>query len=213
MPKVSVKELKAFNKKCMDVLTAVPTPDGFTREFKHSPKQRYTDEEVSLIFTSDDVKIRIAHYPADTSEDGYAPSFGTGHTDFKTVKGWLTFDRLGISDSFYLDDDSTVESVTEQIAAEIKRARERISHYVNTTQLPGIPFTCLKTPEQIAEIKAKLKSGQRVTLTPGGMGQGIILFTASPRGRFAKYSTKKAPVELQSLLGCSTLWMESFDHD
>lgn len=204
MPKLSISEIKQFNKKAMDILMSIPTPEGFTRSEKISA------DEVEVEFLSEDVKIRLDHYKTDESEPGYVYNVAGGHTSFKTSKGWLTFDRLGISDSFYLDDDTTLESATQKVREEITRARAQITHHLNTVQLPGIRFTCLKTPEQIEEIRQKLKAGKSVTLTPGGMGQGIYLSTRKPR---ARYGVTEASPELKKLLGANTLYLESFDHD
>lgn len=210
MAKLTIQQTKAFNKSAIEVLVTIPTPEGFTRLDKYSPESEMDCETREVIFESPDVKIRLTHFPADETKENYVYQLATGHTDFKTQRGWHTFDRLGISDSFYVQADVTTVDVTETINREIARARAAIAHNLKTVQLPGIRFTCARTPEQIAEMKTKLRTGHAVTLAPGGMGTGFILTRLRPRRR---YGVTEATPELKKFLDMDTLWLESFDHD
>lgn len=212
MGKLEAKDIKAFNVCALAVLRGIPTPDGFTREEKHDPGKgtAWDPEEYEVTFTSEDIKIRMVHSPTPEGKDTYVYHIASGHTDFKSAHGWLTFDRHGIEDSFYVQEDDTVESATQRVMEQVQKCRDSMARHANTVRLPGIRFTCLKTQEQIAEITKKLRAGQRVDLAPSGMGQGVTLTTHRPR---VKYGVTAAVPELKKLLGVDTLFLESFDHD
>lgn len=210
MEKLTPEHIKAFNTKTHQMLETLPTPDGFTRTFTHFPGKDFDAERLELQFENETVKIKVVAYVHEATKASYIYQMADGHTSFKTDKGWLTYDRLGISDSFYVQADTTAEALTAKIAEEITRARAGIDRAAKSIQLPGIGFTCLKTPEQVDEIKKKLRDGKVVTLAPGGMGTGVYLSTRKSRSR---YGTAEAHPELKKLLGFNTLWTEKFDHD
>ena len=129
-----------------------------------------------------------------------------GHTVFKGAKGWLSFDRRGIEDSFYLgnygESPTDVSRVIQEQLVRIEEAKETSKKMV---AIPGFGFSVHQ--DQLEALKKKLASGQSHSFTPSGFGTGHRVSTKRSR-----YATKM-PAETAKFFGVTALYDETFDHD
>lgn len=134
---------------------------------------------------------------------------GGGTTRFKVNGNWHTFDRRGVSDSFYwktwnnkpLDPNALV---IEQLEAVAKK-RE---YHLTAVKIPDVGYTI--APNNVDALKAELRSKGIVIFSPSGFGTGYRLLRKQPNHPFG---TRRANKELEQFFGLSPLWLESFDAD
>jgi hypothetical protein len=131
----------------------------------------------------------------------------SGHTCYKSEAGhWLSFDRRGVEDSFYLGDYGTplaeFSKVFQEQLIRIEKSKETSKKML---KIPGFGFSVHQ--DQLEELKKKLRSGGSHTFTPAGFGTGHIVSTR--RGRYGT----KLPAETAKFFGVPELYDETFDHD
>jgi len=131
----------------------------------------------------------------------------SGHTAFKAESGsWRSFDRRGVSDSFYLgaygDTAGDIERVIQEQVDLVAKSRERSKHMVS---IPGFGYSVHQ--DQLEEVRKRIQGGGTQTFTPGGFGTGHRLST-----RRSRYS-KQMPAETAAFFGVPALYDDTFDHD
>lgn len=189
-------------------------PEGWTREVL---VDRDTDgfgtiypaeKTTTVVLTSESApKVRLVFRVTPSSWGG--PWEITGTTAFETGRGWVSFDRRGIDNSFYVTPESLKKGATfAGIAqAQIDRVRLHLEQDAAKVTVPGLPIRPRRTPEQVEEIKARLKNGADVEFTPGGMGTGYRL--SKQRSSY----TRPADPETIAFFGVGPLWVSTFDYD
>jgi hypothetical protein len=131
----------------------------------------------------------------------------SGHTCFLTERGWwASFDRRGVSDSFYLgaygNPAGAIQSVIQEQLGEVARSREASKHMV---QVPGFGYSVHR--DNLEEMRKRIQGGASQAFTPSGFGTGHRLSTwPSPRA-------VRMPQETATFFGVSALYDETFDHD
>lgn len=115
------------------------------------------------------VKIKMEIEPAREARNFSSTFDICGHVDFEVDGSWFTFDRRGISDSFYCQDEPgffyTVDEIVEE---QLKHIQESIERKKRSVAVPSLPYSV--TPEVKSMVAAKLKAGQSYMFTPAGMG-------------------------------------------
>lgn len=208
-------------------LEALATPEHFTKTVSEEelPHQFSTSGEkfFMAVFASVDAEIKINIYPkeierfkkeqeiarATKKRSNYFGMFGDGHVSFDTSKGRMTFDRRGVSDSFYVDTDDTVETVNATIAEQISNiaaSRERLARSVT---MPDYGYNL--TPERLEEQREILRKGGVARFAPAGFGTGHFIST-NPK-KLSRWTCKNASQALVDFFGVGMLFVEEFDHD
>ena len=188
-------------------------PEGFTKEVTEYKQSWDGDRSIrQLILTNkkDEITIEIMFY-ANTSQydiDRHGSFSYVGHTGFNTSKGWKTFDRTGVEDSFCGGEkveewEEPLDKEIENQLAKIKASRERAA---KTISLPVPLSGWSRTPEEIEELKVRLRTKGAAQFYPSGFGTGYNISTK--KTRFAK----SAPA-LADFLEIPALYYETFDHD
>ena len=133
---------------------------------------------------------------------------GGGETQFNTAKGWRTFDRTGVEDSFYWkvlykgDKPKPFDEILKEQLERIVKSRE---YATSAISIPGIPFTV--SPEGLTKLKEDLKTKGSRSFMPSGFGTGYVLYTR----RVAH--CRVAPKELVDFLGVGPIYITTFDAD
>jgi hypothetical protein len=179
-------------------MSKLTVPQGFTGAFKEEPGWgRDAPNRMTFVLENhQDVKIVFDDY-------------GGGHTSFKTPRGWLSFDRRGVEDSFYhrpLFKGDKKRDLNELVTEQLERVRDRQAYYAAAVPIPGIPFTV--APDGVEGLKERLKKGS-LTFTPSGFGTGYVVSKRPQRGQ----QSKRATSELETFLGSSPLFVSTFDAD
>ena len=196
----------------------VATPEGWTRTEAWGSMYAFGEQWgnetsvgyfVSFMSPEEDVRITLNWAFHEAGSDHI--EFCGGHTDFKSTKGWLSFTRRGIDNSFSLGEwaEHDMHQANEAVASQITRARKSLSEYQQAVVLKvgGGSFTL--TPKRLQGIKDLLSGGGRAQVAPGGMGTGYVLSTTRFPGRYGS----EASAEAASLLGVRRLYWQRFDHD
>jgi len=136
---------------------------------------------------------------------------GAGHTRFRHCSVWKSFDRLGVSDSFYWRDLTTGEpkllaEIDAAVTEQLKKITDRRAFLSHAISLPGLGFSV--SPEGLDDLKKTMarRNGSR-TFMPSGFGIGKTL------ARRRIHDAERADPRLESMLGISPLYVESFDAD
>jgi len=132
-------------------------------------------------------------------------SIGDGHVYFDTAKGRMSFDRIGVDDSFYIDAEDTPASVALIFKEQLNRIEECRARLARSLTVPGLGYNL--TPERLAEYQVVLKAGHSIRLAPSGFGIGHILSTR--RGRYSH----PAGAAINDFFKVGPLHIEAFDHD
>jgi len=129
-----------------------------------------------------------------------------GHTVFKTDKGWRSFDRRGVEDSFYLGNygDSPAD-VSKVIQVQLERIVESKETSKKMVAIPGFGFSVHQ--DQLEALKKKLASGLSHTFMPSGFGTGHIICINKSR-----FGTRMS-AETAKFFGVPALYDETFDAD
>jgi len=192
----------------------IVAPEGFTREERddhYSNGQQYDGWHkmlgtLTVMLKSDDVVITFAiEDTVDWASKKKALRYN-GHTNFKTEKGWRSFDRLGVEDSFYspwnskeLPDPATV------IAEQLERIVKAKAADAERVDIPGLPYRINEAGRK--ERSQALKTRGCTTFTPSGFGTGHTVTTKKTR-----YG-KPLPKATADFFGVQALYVETFDHD
>jgi hypothetical protein len=188
---------------------AVATPVGFTKQATvgyHDGSYHHTHNvppgDTAVVIEKDDVRIvfNIGTKKKDDYPKGTTIA-ASGHTLFKTAKGWHNLSRRGVDDAFYTNE---LEEPSVVIEREIARAQASKKRSEELIDVPGLPFRV--HPEKLPEIKAKLAKGKVHELHPYGFGIGYRLAK-----RLSSWA-KPAPPETSAFFGVR-LVMETMDCD
>lgn len=95
-----------------------------------------------------------------------------GHVTFVTRHGRLTFDRLGVCDSFDWDANDHATTLQDLMVQQITRAREAIERHDNEDYLTAPRTRSLISRARFDEMVKRLKAGKVVQLSPAGFGTG-----------------------------------------
>lgn len=128
----------------------------------------------------------------------------SGHTAFECEKGRFSFDRYGVSDSFYGD---STEAPGEVLAREIERCRVAAERKRGQEPVPVLGFYV--TPEKRQEIAQKLRAGKSHTFTPSGFGTGYRLYAGPPRRSWDHRGDSK----IAAFFGLDSVSYETMDCD
>jgi len=207
----------AVTKAMREFAKTIKAPEGWTREELdgfYTSGAPYGGKDtmsgmLSIVLKSDSVIIVFCieervDFRTKKSHVSYS-----GHTNFKSSKGWRSFDRLGVEDSFYSPYEAkTLKDMTDPsqvIAEQCDRVVKFLEVDARRLDIPGIPYRV--TPESRAEYTKQLKQGRSITFTPSGFGTGLRVSTK--RSRYSK----PMPVETAQFFDCPALFVETFDHD
>lgn len=131
----------------------------------------------------------------------------SGTTAFDIGTSTFNFDRRGVGDSFYGDDQRyPSKNLAELVAHEEKRAREAIERRNRSEAIPA-GFGFILTPEAKAEKTKQLKAGRPVEFRPSGFGIGKRLYPKPSR------HARPVATEVAKFFGFDQLWVEEFDCD
>ncbi len=172
-------------------------PKGFTSEMREE-KDWGNVSTTHLIFVvkSDDIELRF-----DQS--------GSGHTDFKIGDSTLTFDRLGVEDSFYHlpfgDWDKVKYDLNAILKEQLSRVAKQRERAETAMAVPDIPFTL--APEELKKYKSRLAKGNQITFMPSGFGTGYQI------SKVPRRDAKRASSKMEAFFGIDPLFISSFDAD
>lgn len=190
----------AFTKR----MQSITIPDGFTAAMREEKDGWVKGQKTYLVYTltkPDDTKIEFDQY-------------GSGHTKFLTEKGWRTFDRTGVEDSFYHlpfeHEKGKKIDLNALVAEQLARIEKSRDYFKSAISVPGLPnFTV--APDRVAKLKADLKKFGVITFTPSGFGTGYSITKKPTRG--LRYGESRAKPELEAFLGHSPLYVSTMDCD
>jgi hypothetical protein len=198
-------ELPGFTK------TVTPNKDEFWSGKKRPWWMQSTCVALENTETCIKIRINVSHGPtmhAETRGGKKKPYVhGDGHTEWKTESGhWASFDRLGVSDSFYIgaygDNGSDISETLLQQVIRVGESRERSEHMVS---IPGFGYRVHQ--DNLDALKKKIQSGGSHSFTPNGFGTGHRVST-----RPSRYAVRM-PQETAAFFGVGALYDETFDHD
>lgn len=187
------------------LMNSLRVPKGFQKEFVNKGWLGKAEFLTFVLTKPNDTKIIF-----DQS--------GSGHTEFTkegSGEAWLSFDRVGVSDSFYWTEFSgkVKKGLSSIIPEQLKRVAESREYYKTAIKLPGIPFTV--SPERLEELKTIMSNpnGHRA-FSPSGFGTGYILMRKPRAPRYlGDSSSPRANPELEALLGVEPIYVDKFDAD
>jgi hypothetical protein len=200
--KASVAEAQ---KQVLALVKSIRAPEGFTLETKKVVPDKIAQAlpyiEVTLK-KEGEIEIKMEFTLSNHARAEWDKNLGSGHTRFKTEKGWLTYDRIGVSDSFYID---IGDDINKKIAEQLEKIKVSLEKHKTTQAVPGLGF--LLTPETIEKHKKTLSEGGVVSLAPSGFGTGYHLSTRQRPG------SHEGSSELAKFFGVDKIFMTEFDHD
>jgi hypothetical protein len=182
-------------------MAALTIPPGFTGVFEQQSFGHQYNELVFVLSNNAGIEIRF-----DQS--------GCGHTRFKIDgRGWLTFDRLGVEDSFYhlpmWQGDTNKLSLNTIVEQQLARIEQNRLHELKAVTVPGIGFRV--SPERADQLKIEIKERGHVTFMPSGFGTGYIVAKKPQQG--CRFGEKRASQALETFLGHSPLYVCPMDCD
>lgn len=152
------------------------------------------------------VKIKMEIEPARETRNFSSTFDICGHVDFEVDGKWLTFDRRGITDSFYCQDEpGFFYTIDEIVTEQLESIQKSIERRKRSVAVPSLPYSV--TPEMKSLISEKLKAGMSYLFTPAGMGTAHQLST-----RNTPYS-RVAPAELAEFFGVGRVFITTQDWD
>lgn len=97
-----------------------------------------------------------------------------GHTYFfdETLNTWRSFDRLGVSDSFYIM-EILFEPIAQVLLEQLMKVYETRDVSKFMVSVPTIPFRMHK--DRISQVSEELKSGKSHSFMPSGFGTGYVI--------------------------------------
>jgi hypothetical protein len=216
--------MTTVSEKIIPVLAGLVVPEGFTHTVVTKSVQLWKDKvevvthvvlskgefiggvDLPFIKDANGVHITISYRPNEEvqTESRFA-LVASGHTRFQTAKGQMSFDRLGIEDSFYISADDSAADLNETIAAQLKRIEASRARLAISENIPVLGYSV--TPERKAQVTAKLKAGKSETFYPSGMGTAHRIAT-----RKTRYANP-LPTSVAEFFGVAKLYVETLDHD
>lgn len=216
MKKAVTKEMEAFAKK-------IVAPAGFVKEVLRDrlvvhgqPTEVFSQdcEGCLAVVVKGDERVIVFNLSMEDvykagRKKGRAVSCG-GHTIFKSLRGhWSSFDRLGVSDSFYIThhDEGDDADPNKVLARELERVEKYLAADKDRISVPVIGHRI--TPERKAQDIAALKAGKSVRYMPSGFGTGYVFTAKASRGSY----TQPADPKLREFFECPTMVVERLDCD
>ncbi len=129
----------------------------------------------------------------------------SGTTQFKTERGWLSFDRRGVSDSFASPYDGPLPDPAQVVAEQLQRVEKFREEDADRIDVPGIGHRI--TPRMREEYSAQLRAGKTIAFIPSGFGTGLRYSVKK-----ARWATPAAPA-LAAFFGVPKLYCETVDCD
>jgi len=142
----------------------------------------------------------VFHY----RQDSLLPSC---ETRYRARGEWFSLNRLGVSDSFYLDE---VDDIRQAIVDQRLVVMGHQEHMRNTQPFNLGPITLFLTEQRKQAIIDDLKAGKTFTYHPNGFGTGYN-FSRSPKVR-AKWDLAQPSSTLVELVG-HPVFVGEFDAD
>jgi len=205
--------------KMIELSDILETPDGFRREEDFgcdNSKNPWMSEPPSIKFFAEDGSVEVFFRFDFSDYDRKQELTICGTTNFVMPNGKrFTFDRRGISDSFYFGTQSYNEplsSANKILAEQIELARDGIIRRADAEDVPGLQGFNI-TQEKKKRMTEELKAGRVVQLAPGGMGIGYHLSKLKSNLNPGRWGARKAADAMAKFFNCTTLWIEEFDHD
>jgi hypothetical protein len=177
---------------------AIQIPEGFTATMETEQRGWNNHPIPTLVYvvTNGDIEIRF-------------DQTGAGHTLFNEGGNQLSFDRLGVEDSFYhlplWDGDSGEYDLNVILQEQLERVAEYFEYKKTAISVPGIPHTI--SPDRLAMFKARLKKSGQISFMPSGFGTGYVVTTRMVRG------AKPASKALNEFFGVGQLFVSTMEMD
>ena len=198
-----VRNLPGFTRKEGQGIAGDSSYEELYSRDKHGGKGswvRFVSDDIVIVVNGGPISsVSSLKYSHGTSEGAYFSYYG--HTLFKTPKGWRTYSRRGVDDSFYADEDDINKVLKEQV----DRAKQGIEKSKSDLIVPVYRF--ILRPEEYEKHKKDLAAGKSIRLAPAGFGTGYTLSTRPSRW------SKPASTEVAQFFGVPKLFAEAFDHD
>jgi hypothetical protein len=138
--------------------------------------------------------------------------WGGGTTRFKIGDGWRSFDRTGVSDSFYwmglCSKRKVAADLSQIIDDQLKDVLKSRAFHATALMVPMVGYSI--APATLEEHKRRLTSHGLVRFTPSGFGTGYDVVTRRPKHN---YNVRRATAELETFYDRSPLWVVGFDCD
>jgi hypothetical protein len=188
--KRELDELKKFAK-------TAPTPVGWSTLWREGRSQEFVminlEKDIELVF--------------------YAGGDGTTRFKMEGSPYWRSFDRVGVSSSFYWRDHTTAKAlshgdVKKVVEGELARIKKSKAFLRTALTVPMIGHNI--SPDALPEYKRALATIGVIRFTPSGFGTGYEIVTRKPKHN---YGVKRADQKLEDFFGRSPLWVVSFDCD
>lgn len=188
------KELVKFQPK-------FPTLDGFVGSWKTDAS--WDGKSKTWVLSNPGLKVEFIFRTG-----------GAGTCKFEVTQGdktwWSSFDRIGVSDSFYWKTWDARSKLCPDLGAnmadlltQVEKTRE--FHKTSLT-VPGIGFSV--SPERKAGFPAEFKKHQQVRFHPSGFGTGHCFSIK----KFYSYAERATPAQ-EEFFGVSPLWHSTMDCD
>src|ERR1044071_3374410 len=145
----------------MDKFIAELQPSaGFTKLVEED--STYEGKIVKLVNEAEQIRFELYVSATESHYDKvhHGAYWISGHTHFTLADGtWVTFDRLGVDDSFYAGekptrDEGLLSDVLEDQLERIKKSRERSK---TTRPLPAPLSGVRRSPEEVELLKRQLQ--------------------------------------------------------
>lgn len=178
-----------------EVVKGLQVPTGFTATMEKDDNQvwKQYSQLVYVLKSKDNIEIRIEQN-------------GSGHVNFDG----LTFDRLGVEDSFYFlpmwEGDKDVYDLNSIIPEQLARIEKARASHKTAITVPGLPFSV--QPKELERLKKQLRETGRIQFMPSGFGTGYVV----SRNRQLHHSIR-AGRQLEQFFGVGALYIEKFDCD
>jgi hypothetical protein len=207
------------------VLKTLKVPEGFTTEildgsrcseYALSPNWRadkYDAGYKTLVFRNEALNIILLVVVREGLQ--FIDELMSGHTLYKEGTMWLSYDRTGVEDSFYIAHPEYAKTRTwhkeppgGELNHQVNRVldqRKRVSEGGGWVSIPEIGFRVLAS--NVAEMKAEFKRTGHKSFTPSGFGTGYHL-SLRPSSRYAKISPK-----LAEFFEVPAVWVSTMDCD
>lgn len=195
--KRAAEALKTLQK----IATTLPVPEGFTAEWTNDGHEG----EPTYVMANADKSVRFIFR-----------SYGGGTTEFKLADGSKrTFDRRGVSDSFYWADWDNKSKPTAGMAADLADqladVKKRLEFHQTAITVPELGYKI--APEtKTHHLKELKKPRGYVVFTPAGFGTGYRVSRKQGNVRLG-YGTRMAGAELVAFYGVGPLLIETMDCD
>lgn len=127
-----------------------------------------------------------------------------GHTNYTVNGDSFTYDRLGVSDSFYTEVEYDINQLISQ---QLEKVKKSIEWHKTAIEIPIIGR--LISPESLEEAKRMLASGKMWDSMPGGFGTGYTFTKNRKNHPYCKIAAK----ELEEFFGVSPLFIIETEMD